>query len=78
MFRVFVALVTQHAIRMHHTVICGFSGSALFFQIFSKTAQNKKKKVTEHKLWVSIFSTTLAENFFFLIKTEQVMIENEY
>jgi hypothetical protein len=30
-----VILVTQHAMRMRHTVICGLSGSTIFFQITS-------------------------------------------
>ena len=30
-----VILVTQHAMRMRHTVICGLSGSTIFFQIIS-------------------------------------------
>ena len=62
---------------MHHIVICDLSGSALFFHIFSKTAR-LSKNITEYKLCVSIFSTTLAETFFFLRTTERVMIENEY
>jgi hypothetical protein len=32
---VFVALVTQHAVRMRHTVIFGLSGSTIFFHIIS-------------------------------------------
>jgi len=33
MFRVFVVLVIQHAMRLHHIVICGPSGSAVSFHI---------------------------------------------
>jgi hypothetical protein len=33
---VFVALVIQHAKRMRRDVICGLSGSAIFFHIMSE------------------------------------------
>ena len=32
---VFVALGIQHAMRMHHIVICGMYGSTIFFNIIS-------------------------------------------
>jgi len=31
----FVALGTQHAIRMHHIVICGLPSTPVFFHIIS-------------------------------------------
>jgi len=34
----FVALVTQHAMRIRHIVICGLSASTMFFCIFKKGA----------------------------------------
>jgi len=35
----FEALGIQHAMRMHHVVICGFSGSKIIFRIILQTAQ---------------------------------------
>jgi len=35
--RVFVALGIQHAMPMHHIVICGLSVSTIFFHIISLT-----------------------------------------
>jgi len=32
---VFVALGIQHTVHMHHVVICGLSGSMVFFNIIS-------------------------------------------
>jgi hypothetical protein len=45
MFRdgVFVALGIQCEMRMRHAIICGLSGSAIFFHIFSQTEGLKKK-----------------------------------
>ena len=47
---VFVALDIQHAMDMHHIVICGLSGSTVFLNITPEKARFKKKKITEHKM----------------------------
>jgi len=43
--RMFVALVIQHAMRMHHIVIGGLSGPTKVFHIISKTARFKQKNI---------------------------------
>jgi len=45
-----VALVTQHAMRMRRIVICGPSGSTIFFHIISQTYDFRKKKAIERKM----------------------------
>ena len=45
----FVSLVIQHEMCMHHIVISGQSDSTLFFHIISETARFQKIKVIEHK-----------------------------
>jgi hypothetical protein len=55
---VFVALGIQQAMRMRHIVICGLPGSTVFFHIFHKRHDFRKKKVVEHKVCVVIFSKT--------------------
>ena len=50
----FVALGIQHALPMRHIVICGLSGSTIFFHIISQTAGFSKKKVSGHKMCFDI------------------------
>jgi hypothetical protein len=46
--RVFVALRTQHAMRMRHIVMCGLPRSAILFSHFLLKTPFSKKQVTEH------------------------------
>jgi len=59
-----VALGIHHAMRMRHIVICGLSGSTIFFHVLSKKGTIFEKKVAEHKMRVLIFSTKFARNIF--------------
>ena len=51
-----VALVIQHAMRMHHSVICGLSGSTVFSPHY--LVNGRIKKIIKHKMFVVILSTT--------------------
>ena len=50
-----VALDIRHAMRMRHIVICGLSGSTVFFYIISQMARISKR-VIERKMCILIFS----------------------
>jgi len=47
---VFIALGIQHAMRMHHIVVCGLPRSKIFFHIISPKARFKKKSYWVQKV----------------------------
>ena len=49
---VFVALGIQHAMIMHHIVICGLPRFTIFFPITSNSRIIERKNFTEHKMCV--------------------------
>ena len=57
------ALVTQHVMRMRHIVICAPPPVLQIFLTLSHKRPDFRKDVTEHKMCVSIFSTTFVWNF---------------
>jgi len=57
--RVFVALVTQHALRVRRIILSFVACQVLpYFNTLSKKRYDFRKKVIEHKIHVSISSTT--------------------
>ena len=63
---VLVALGTQHAKHMRHMVICALPALQYFSTLIHKRQDlKKKKKVIEHDMRVSIFSTTLVSYIFY-------------
>jgi len=55
---VFVAVVSQHAMRMRYVVIRGLPDSTKFVCFINGMIFEKKKNVIEHKIYVSNFSIT--------------------
>jgi len=53
----FCSLRMQHEMRIRHNVICGLSGSTIFFSTLSHKVYNFRKRAAEQKMCVLIFST---------------------
>ena len=75
-----VALGTRYAVRMCPMVVCGLSGSTIFFNIISHTARFyiKTKNAIEHRTCVLISLHHSAEKFLSLRWTERDTIASAY
>ena len=61
----YVALVIQHAKRMHHILLLPVACLAVpYFAPLLHKRHDFRKRVIEHKRFVSIFSTTYVGNFY--------------
>jgi hypothetical protein len=69
----FLDLVIQHAMRMHHIVLCSVCGFALYFSTLSQMAKFLKE-VIEHIMCILIFFTFF-ETFIILRTTEPYLIK---
>jgi len=71
-----LALVIQDCkVCAPYYVICGLSGTVIFYHTISQTAHFRKNS-TEYKMSILIFFTTLSEIFFILIQIEWDTIIN--
>jgi len=55
---VFVILFMQCEMHMRHFIVCGFSGSKVFFPHYLINGTIFEKNVTKHKMCVLVFCTT--------------------
>jgi hypothetical protein len=60
----FLALVTQHAMRMRRTILSSLVRLALqYLSTLSHKRRDSRENVTEYEICVSIFSTNLSQTF---------------
>ena len=62
--------------RMRHIVICGMSGSTLFFHLFSQTARFSGGGVIEHKMCFGFLLQIFIVIFLILGRNKRDMIKN--
>ena len=72
-----VALVIQHAKRMRRIISSSRACQTVpYFSTLSHKRQDFRENVTEHKMCVLIFSTTLSSTFLILRKIGRDMVTN--
>jgi hypothetical protein len=72
-----VALVIQHAKRMRHMILPSCPAVPYFSTLdLPHKRHDFREKVTERKMWVLIFPTTLSETLLTLSRTERDIIIN--
>jgi hypothetical protein len=73
----FAAIVIHHATRMRHIVICGLSGSTVYFHIISQTARFRGGLLNmKCEFWISL--QILSESFLILRRIWRDMIKKVY
>jgi len=69
--RVFLVLVTQHAMFMHHIFVCGLPGCAI-----SQTARFWEKLLVNIKMCFDFLCNMCLKTFLIRRRTEQKVIKN--